>query len=757
MSYAPEDVGAAAPTGAEPAKKKKTKKTKKEHRKKATKRAERRKKRRRKKRSSRRTKGRRGRASSSSSSDDDPYSRGAAGSAGSAFTTGRTLALLAFIVIGVWQLFAQQRLSRRSRSQRLRGASIQSRSDRSGVGRRTPKPRAPKSWLPSIWSRDPKPLAKEDFQTSKCACQPGQPRDGGKPVDNFGECHFCCSPHHYCGTGKQYCRGSFTNCMDGKGGKGPLRKKHKLPAFEGTLEEVAEAPPGVRAPDLVLLSATLEWREDGKCGPGFPSKRHVIAACDPRGVAPCCSQTGLCGNTKGHCMSQMGGHDYRISFQGKQWQEANRDLAQTGALVAAHDENLKITPHQHYHLHDAPVHAKEWESGTPAAAQAQQTQEQNQYGIKFSTLLVQGAPKVSHMGIEWREDGRCGKRNPTRNRAAAGCNPESHTPCCRAGKCRADCDQGDGLDFRTISKGQLRPFKLHRNHGWHGPMEHVAVCGAWSTKEPRLPPQRARGMRATLGACKYFKSVFASSRRSHHLVELLNMLDFLNEEFAQLGGQFSLAHGTFLGAVRHGTFIPWDDDVDVHIRAQDAALFQELIKNSNGKYCVARFWGGFKLFPCKAPPYDNAARRKLSWRYPFIDVWDQMHDTSGAKYKGGQNMCITPPCCSGKQIENLVFPTKPMKFAGKIYPAPRYPMRYLRSKWGPHVKELWQDCRASTWDHSTEKTKPVSRPYAGRGVSCMSLPAVCVYPKGTDFLNGRELMENEQETEWEGGKVVYMT
>ena len=139
------------------------------------------------------------------------------------------------------------------------------------------------------------------------------------------------------------------------------------------------------------------------------------------------------------------------------------------------------------------------------------------------------------------------------------------------------------------------------------------------------------------------------------------------------------------------------------------------------------------------------------------EVWDQMHDTSSAKYKGGQNMCITPPCCSGSQIEDLVFPTKLVKFAGKEYPSPRFPMRYLRSKWGPHVKDLWRNCRASTWDHSTEKTKPVAKRYANRGVTCQSLPVVCAYPTGTDFFDGREYMEREAEAEWEGGKIVYTT
>lgn len=374
----------------------------------------------------------------------------------------RTVALLIFIVIGIWQLASQQRLSESSREHHLRGLSIRTRSQS--------KPRAPtKSWSDFFFGRNPlpKPLSAEDFQLSKCACQPGDPRDGGKPVDSLGECHYCCSPHNFCGTGKHYCRGKYTKCRDGDR---PLRTKHRLPTFEGNFEDVVEAPPGVRAADLQLLSEKLEWRQDAKCGPGFPSKQYVISACDPRGDTPCCSQEGICGKSMRHCLSQLGGHDYRIAYQGRQWKQASEDLAQTGALVAAHDESLKVEPHHHYDLHAAPVHKKHggWESG-------KSDEPVPQYGIKFSTLILHGGRKVSHMGIEWRQDGKCGKHNPTRNRAAAGCNPDSHTPCCISGKCVADCDQGVGVDFRSVTHAALRPFKLQRNFVWHGRWNVVLV------------------------------------------------------------------------------------------------------------------------------------------------------------------------------------------------------------------------------------------------------------------------------------------
>lgn len=60
-------------------------------------------------------------------------------------------------------------------------------------------------------------------------------------------------------------------------------------------------------------------------------------------------------------------------------------------------------------------------------------------------------------------------------------------------------------------------------------------------------------------------------------VELTNLFVHIDEILKVYNLQYSIMSGTFLGTVRHGGFIPWDDDIDIAMQREEYDKFIELI------------------------------------------------------------------------------------------------------------------------------------------------------------------------------------
>lgn len=63
-----------------------------------------------------------------------------------------------------------------------------------------------------------------------------------------------------------------------------------------------------------------------------------------------------------------------------------------------------------------------------------------------------------------------------------------------------------------------------------------------------------------------------------HQLKLLGMLKFIDKVCRSNDIPYWLSSGTLIGAMRHGGFIPWDDDVDVEMLATDFPRFQEAVE-----------------------------------------------------------------------------------------------------------------------------------------------------------------------------------
>lgn len=94
--------------------------------------------------------------------------------------------------------------------------------------------------------------------------------------------------------------------------------------------------------------------------------------------------------------------------------------------------------------------------------------------------------------------------------------------------------------------------------------------------------------------------------------QLLHEFDALCREH---GLDYWLAFGTLLGAVRHGGFIPWDDDIDVGMMRDDAEELMSILESDASRYRITLV-------------YDRYVRcRQLRFRYAddavpcFVDIF----------------------------------------------------------------------------------------------------------------------------------------
>ena len=64
----------------------------------------------------------------------------------------------------------------------------------------------------------------------------------------------------------------------------------------------------------------------------------------------------------------------------------------------------------------------------------------------------------------------------------------------------------------------------------------------------------------------------------------LDIMQYVHDFCEANNLKYFLAYGSLLGAVRHGGYIPWDDDIDIVMPRQDYEKFRESFNISSGNY-----------------------------------------------------------------------------------------------------------------------------------------------------------------------------
>ncbi len=100
----------------------------------------------------------------------------------------------------------------------------------------------------------------------------------------------------------------------------------------------------------------------------------------------------------------------------------------------------------------------------------------------------------------------------------------------------------------------------------------------------------------------------------------LDALLFLDEFCKEHGLRYYLAYGTLIGAVRHHGFIPWDDDVDIHIPRPDYERLAAEFRDPSGH---------FKLVNCFNDASYILPYAKIQNMHTARMIWGEKRDEQG--------------------------------------------------------------------------------------------------------------------------------
>lgn len=127
--------------------------------------------------------------------------------------------------------------------------------------------------------------------------------------------------------------------------------------------------------------------------------------------------------------------------------------------------------------------------------------------------------------------------------------------------------------------------------------------------------------------------------------KILETMKYIDQLCREHGIEYYIMGGTALGAVRHGGFIPWDDDLDIFMTPSQYEKFKAVFEAQNSEQFVLQEWR-------TTPKYLEYAKVRMNGTTFIEEVYKDRKDMHHGIYV---DIMILHKVPEGKLIQKLVY------------------------------------------------------------------------------------------------------